>query len=72
VELWAGSKLLGAIPGAMMTDIISDYLNRLAILAHFQAKLEESRAAGPPPEGPPPQVRRDRREARRKPLKKAL
>lgn len=71
VELWAGSKLLGAIPGGMVTDIIKDYLNRLAILHHFQAKLEESRATPQPPDGPSPEIRRERRIARRKSLKKA-
>ena len=72
VELWTGTKCLGSIPGSMMTDILRDYLNKLAILHHFQAKLDEARATPPPSEGPSPQLRRDRREARRKPLKKAL
>jgi hypothetical protein len=72
VELWTGPKLLGAIPGSMMTDIIRSYINGLALLAHFQAKLEAGKDAPIPPEGPSPELRRDRRAARRKPLKKAL
>jgi hypothetical protein len=55
----------------MMTDIIRSYINGLALLAHFQAKLDEHHA-NPPREGPSPELRRERRAARRKPLKKAL
>lgn len=68
VELWTGPKLLGSIPGALVTDIIADYLNQLAILHHFEAKLKDSLVAQP--EGPTPEVRQGRREARRKPLRK--
>lgn len=54
----------------MITDIIKDYINGLAILHHFDTKLKESLVA--PPEGPSPEVRQERREARRKPLRRAL
>lgn len=72
VELWTGPRLLGSIPGALVTAILRDYLNKLALLSHFQDRLADSLRAPPRPEGPSTELRKNRRAARRKPLKKAL
>jgi hypothetical protein len=68
IELWTGPKLLGSIPGAMVADIFRDYLNRVALLSHFQARLSETESQVGEhlePLGPDKAERARRRELRR-------
>jgi hypothetical protein len=68
IELWTGPKLLGSIPGAMVADIFRDYLNRVALLSHFQARLVTSGdelGGAPDVLGPDRAERSRRRELRR-------